>query len=190
MAIRYARTCFDFYLLCFLRRDPASVGSSREIPIEHTYCVLYSLPSLLFFIAFFLLSSCLPLFLPPISSFLSTKPQALGREQWLAQWLSWQKEPQMGHWCQPAMFQAEYTGHCPPGLQNLTYTVLCPFPCLLPHMGFPLFLSSFLPAWLKATQSSFRAQLKAWLPTLSHTPFFKCRACICLSCAFWRNLLL
>lgn len=68
MVFRYPLTCFNFYFLCFLRRDPGSVGISKEILIWYTHIVSFlqsflpSSPSASFS-AFFLpafLPSCFP----------------------------------------------------------------------------------------------------------------------------------
>lgn len=153
MAFRYPLTCSNFYLLCFLRMDPGSVGISTEIPIRYTHCFLPSfLPSLLSFsFSAFFLPAFLPSSLPPSNIMFpvyyapgtgdpSLRSISATKES-LVQGLSLQTESQMGHQFQPAMFQTGCIRHCLPGLQNLTCTALCPFPCVFPHMECCLFFS-------------------------------------------------
>lgn len=121
---------------------------NRNSNMIHTHCFLPSfLPSLLSlsFSAFFL-----PAFLPscfPPSNIMYPAYYAPGTGDTLLRSISATKEPldqwlylqRCGHQFQPAMFQTECIWHCLPGLQNLTYTALCPFPCVFPHMECSLF---------------------------------------------------
>lgn len=109
MAFRYPLTCFNFYLFCFLRRDPGSVGISTETPIQYAHCLLLSFLSSLLAFSFsaFFLPAFLPSSLPP-SNIMFPVYYAPGTgdpslrsssvtEESPVQGLSLQTESQMGH---------------------------------------------------------------------------------------------